>query len=259
MAGHAKRNALLVVLGVGALFAFALATLPASVVGGRLARLGLEAAAFNGSIWNGSASGLTWRGSPLGDLQWQLSPAPLLRGHLAGHAALGRPDGSVDTRFDLRWTGDAVLTDTSFVLPVEVLSNLPLGMPHGWRGRASGRLDEVVVRNGWPTRLRGAFDMDGLVTPPPRNSAIGSYHIVLPHPKPTHEGSLPDYLTAKVTDKEGPFSVVGQLAVGKDRSFLFDGGVAVRGDVPEAMRQSLEMLGPPDASGRRPFTVSGTL
>jgi general secretion pathway protein N len=259
MPGHAKRNALLVVLGVGALLAFALATLPASVAGGRLARLGFEAAEFSGSVWTGSASGLAWRGSPLGDLQWQLSPAALLRGHLAGHAALARADGSVDTRFDLGWTGEAALSDTSFALPVEVLSDLPIGMPHGWRGRVSGKLDEVVVRHGWPTRLRGAFDMDGLVTPPPRNSAIGSYHVVMPHPKPTHEGSLPDYLTAKVTDKDGPFSVDGQLAVGKDRSFLFEGGVAVRGNVPEAMRQSLEMLGPPDAAGRRPFTVSGTL
>jgi general secretion pathway protein N len=53
--------------------------------------------------------------------------------------------------------------------------------------------------------------------------------------------------------------VEGQLAVGKDRSFLLEGMVAARGDVPENMRRSLEILGPPDAAGRRPFSVSGTL
>lgn len=259
MSGHAKRNALLLVLGLGALLAFALATLPASVAGGRLARLGFDTAELSGSVWNGAASGLSWRGSPVGDLQWQLSPVALLKGHFAGHALLTRPDGSVDTRFDLSWTGAAVLTDTSFALPLEALSTLPIGMPRGWHGRASGKLDEVVVSHGWPTQLKGSLDMDGLVTPPPRNSAIGSYRVVLPHPKPTHEGSLPGYLTARVTDKEGPFSVDGQLAIGKDRSFLFDGGVAARGNVPEPTRQSLEMLGPPDAAGRRPFSVSGTL
>jgi len=30
----------------------------------------------------------------------------------------------------------------------------------------SGQFDEIVVRGGWPTALRGTLDMDGLIAPP---------------------------------------------------------------------------------------------
>jgi general secretion pathway protein N len=259
MPAHAKRNALLIALGLGAVLAFALVTLPASILAGRLERAGLQALEISGSVWSGSAVGLAWSGALLGDLQWKITPTALLKGRVAGHATLARPDGSLNTDFDIGFAGDARLSATQFELPIEAVSALPIGVPRGWRGRASGRFEEIAVSGGWPTELRGVLDMDGLVAPPPRNAPVGSYHIVLPHPKPVHEGSLPGYLTAKVTDKEGPFSVEAQLAIGRDRSFLFDGNVGTRGDVPEAMRRSLEILGPPDAQGRRPFSVSGTL
>jgi hypothetical protein len=35
--------------------------------------------------------------------------------------------------------------------------------------------------------------------------------------------------------------------------------LAPRGPVPPAMERSLQLLGPADASGRRPFSVGGTL
>ena len=112
---------------------------------------------------------------------------------------------------------------------------------------------------GWPTIAHGTLDMDELVAPPPRNANVGSFHIVLPHPQPKGEASLPGHLTALVTDKNGPFAVNAQLSVATDRSFLLEGTVAPRAAVPEGMQRSLDLLGPADAAGRRPFSVSGTL
>jgi general secretion pathway protein N len=249
----------LIALGIGTLLVFALATLPAGIAAGRLERLGVQAASFSGSIWNGSASALTWRGAPIGDLEWHLAPLALLRGRLAGHAHLARDDGKLETDFSASFGGNAELTATTFDLPLAALGALPIGVPKGWLGRASGKFDAMAIESGWPTSLRGTIDLDDLVTPPPRNANVGGFHVVLPHPQPQGEGSLPDHLTAQVTDKQGPFSVDGQLSIGKDRSFLLEGMVAARGDVPENMRRSLEILGPPDAAGRRPFSVSGTL
>lgn len=254
-----KRVAWLIALGIGTLLVFALATLPAGIAAGRLEKLGVQAGSFSGSIWNGSASALTWRSAPIGNLEWHLAPMALLRGRLAGHARLARDDGKLETDFSASFGGDALLSSTTFDFPLAALAALPVGVPKGWLGRASGKLDEVSIEGGWPTALRGTIDLDDLVTPPPRNASVGGFHVVLPHPKPQGEGSLPDHLTAQVTDKHGPFSVDGQLSIGKDRSFLLEGMVAARGGVPENMRQSLEILGPPDAAGRRPFSVSGTL
>ena len=254
-----KRFGWLIALGILALLLFVLATLPAGVAAGRLEKLGVQATAFSGSIWRGRAEGLAWRNAPIGALDWSISPLSLLRGRVAGHAVLVRDDGKFESDFSASFGGDLQLAGTAFDLPVAALSALPLGIPKGWQGRARGRFDEIVVTGGWPETVRGSLDMDDLVAPPPRSTNVGGFHVVMPHPKATGVASLPEHLSAQVTDKQGPFSVEGQLSVAKDRSFLFEGMLAARGEVPEAMRHSLEILGPPDAAGRRPFSVSGTL
>jgi hypothetical protein len=258
-----KKVGWLIALGVLALLAFALATLPATVASGRLARVGITAAAFNGSIWSGTAQALAWRGATLGDVTWRLSPWPLLRGRAAGHVRLVRTDGVVDADFAAALNGSLVqLANANVSLPVEAFSTLPLGMPKGWRGLVSGHVDEVRVEQGWPVALRGALDFDGLVAPPPRNAPVGSFRATFPHPDPQPSLSVPadpSNLTAQVVDKEGPFSVSGQLTLSRARNFAFEGTLAPRGPVPPAMERSLQLLGPPDASGRHQFSVGGTL
>ncbi|HEX7374021.1 MAG TPA: type II secretion system protein N [Steroidobacteraceae bacterium] len=254
-----KRFGWLIALGILALLLFVLATLPAGIAAGRLEKLGVQANEYSGSIWSGRADGLAWRGAPLGNLEWRLTPLTLLRGLVAGHVLLTRDDGKLETDFSASFGGDLRLAATTFDFPVATLSVLPLGMPKGWQGKAQGRFEEIVVTGGWPTTIRGTLDMDDLVAPPPRSTNVGGFHVVLPHPAPKGVASLPGHLSAQVTDKQGPFSVEGQLSIARDRSFLFEGLVAPRGEVPEAMRHSLEILGPPDAAGRRPFSVSGTL
>jgi hypothetical protein len=260
-----KRYGWLIALGLLALLGFVLVTLPASVASGQLARIGVQTASLDGSLWNGTASGVAWRGALLGNAEWTITPAALLRGRVAGKLQLLRQDGNLATHFSTSWSGkDVQLTGATLALPIEMLSTLPLGMPKGWQGRVSGRFDEIRVTAGWPAALRGYLDLDGLVAPPPRNAEVGSYHAVFPHPRP--QGSAvtgaaldPGALTAQVADKGGPFAVEAQLTVGRDRSFLLEGMLAPRGPVPPAMERSLQLLGPADASGRRPFSVGGTL
>jgi general secretion pathway protein N len=253
-----KRPWWLISLGAAAVLLIALATLPATLMASQLSRAGLDAAGLWGSVWNGRAQGLTWKSAPLGDLQWTLSPWQLLLGRAAGEVTLGRPDGSLRAAYRLALDGTLRLEDVQADLPVEMLSSLPIGMPRNWRGRLSGRFDEVTLRNGWPQMLRGTLDMDGLIAPPPRNTSIGSYHVVIPDPAPAGEAA-PDSLTARVTDKEGPFSFEGRFTLGADRSFLLEGTLAPRGTTPPALVRSLDLLGPADANGRRPVSVSGTL
>ena len=51
----------------------------------------------------------------------------------------------------------------------------------------------------------------------------------------------------------------GRFTLGADRSFLLEGSLAPRGNTPPPLVRSLELLGPPDANGRRPVSISGTL
>lgn len=252
-----KRHGRLIALGALAVLAFGLVTLPAALLGRYLPRAGLDAAALSGSLWSGEARALAWRSVPLGDLEWSIAPGTLLRGRLGGAITLARPDGRLQSAFSVTPGGELRFADAQFEWPVEALAMLPVGMPRGWRGRLSGRFEEIVVRDGWPTRLRGSLDMDGLVAPPPRGVSIGSYRVVVPDPQ---AGAAADgALTARVNDKEGPFSFEGRFTLGQDRSFLLEGTLAPRGGTPPALARSLELLGPADASGRRPVSVSGTL
>lgn len=258
-----KRTGWLVTLGVLALLASAVVTLPAAVARGPLRKAGIEASSFGGSLWSGSAAGLAWRGAALGDARWNLRPGALLRGRLAGHAELARSDGSLVTDFELSLYGqDLRLTDARFALPLAVLEGLPLGLPRGWRGQATGALTELHLAGGWPQALRGTLDLDGLVAPPPRNAPVGSFHAEFPASNPRASLSVPAdpaNLTAAVRDKNGPFAVDAQLTVNRARNFALEGTVQPRGPVPPAMERSLQLLGPADAAGRRQFSVGGSL
>jgi len=253
----ARRPWWLIGLGLTAVIVIAIATLPATLFRGQLARAGLEAPALGGSIWRGYASGIAWRGVPLGDLRWSVSPWTLLAGGIGGELELSRPDGALRTKFRASLGGDVRLRDAHATLPVELLSALPVGVPRGWRGRLTAEVEELVVTDGWPAALRGSLDMDGLIAPPPRSTSIGSYRVVMPVPQaaPSTTGEL----TAEVKDKEGPFSFEGRFSLSRDRSFLLEGMLAPRGATPPSLARSLELLGPADASGRRPVSVSGTL
>jgi len=258
-----RRTGWLLALGVLALLAFALATLPAGVAAGPLRKAGIEAGAFGGSLWSGRATAMSWRGAAVGDAEWKIAPMRLLTGRVAGHARLTRTDGSAETDFDLSLTGrDVKLRMARFELPLAALNALPLGMPKGWQGRVTGQFDAIDLQQGWPASIKGSLDLDGLIAPPPRNAPVGSFHAVFPAAQPKPSLSVPQdpsNLTAQVKDKNGPFSVEAQLMLSRARNFAFEGTLAPRGPVPPAMEQSLQLLGPADATGRRQFSVGGTL
>ena len=142
-----KRTVWLIALGVMALLAFALVTLPAGVAAGPLRKVGVEAASFGGSVWSGRANGLAWRGAPVGDVQWTLRPLALLSGRAAGQAQLARADGSVAAQFDASLNGkDVRLRDVNFALPLAALDSVPLGGPKGWRSASRGHRDRRCAR-----------------------------------------------------------------------------------------------------------------
>jgi general secretion pathway protein N len=53
--------------------------------------------------------------------------------------------------------------------------------------------------------------------------------------------------------------VNGTVQLNKNRSYLVQGMIATRPGAPDDMSRSLEILGPADAQGRRPFTFEGSM
>jgi general secretion pathway protein N len=248
-----RRAAPLIILGVLALLLFVAATLPATLLTGPLERSGISAAAVGGTVWSGRAQGLYSRGSTIGDLEWSLRPTALLRGALAGHARLSGAGGNIETQFEQSFSGLLKLEAARGDLSLAMLGSLVPGLSRNWSGQVSADLAELVIDGDWPVSARGTVDVRQLAAPPPRAANLGSFRLTLPGPT----GNT-DELRASVTQTEGPLVVDGQLTVGRDRSFLLEGHVAPRGTPSSDLANLLRVLGPPDAQGRRPFSMSGT-
>jgi len=255
--GVTRKFGLLAAVGLAALACFAIATLPASLTGGLFRRFGLSATEFSGTIWSGVAGDVTWRGASLGELRWRLRPLALLRARAAAEISLAPSDGSASAKIAATRDGTIDLADVHLDLPIEFLARVPTGMARGWHGRVSGALTELRLVAGWPVAAQGTLHLSSVVMPQLGPDTIGSFDIVLPDPRAAAPGS-PD-VTARVMDMEGPLSVDAALTLATGRSFLLEGTVAPRDSAPPGLVRSLEFLGPADASGRRPFGVSGTL
>ena len=75
---------------------------------------------------------------------------------------------------------------------------------------------------------------------------------------PSATGNASDGIAADLKDIDGPIAVNATLRVQRDRSYLIEGQIATRPDAPSQVVSALQYLGEADASGQRPFSLSGT-
>jgi hypothetical protein len=167
------RPTTLILLGLAAVAAFVLATLPAGIVMSRLQAYGVTADAVGGTIWSGSAQGLVARGAQLGDLRWSLRPASLLRGRLAGHARLTGAERRLEADFARAWSGRLTLEAASAELSLTSLAALGVPVARNWRGRVVADLAHLELDGDWPVAATGTIDLHELASPPPRAALLG--------------------------------------------------------------------------------------
>lgn len=238
-------------MGVVALLVFALvfaSRLPARWLAGLLPA-GLQCDAPQGSVWNGSCAQLTVRDLALGSLDWQLDAAPLLRGALRGAARLQRADGRLAGRFELRLGGRIEAHDLRGDLPLD--PRLIPALPANWRGRLLLDVPHAVARGRQIEALQGTVSARDIVAMGPRPDAFGSYELRIQGP-PDAEGRLHGTLR----DLEGPFSIAAKLTLDRAGIWEVSGQIAARPGAPPAVARQIEILGTPDAAGRRNFSLS---
>ena len=243
-----------IVAGIAVYVLFLLVTLPASLVSARLAKRGVMTSSTSGSVWHGQVTGLQVGVLNLGNAEWHLRFLPLLTGKLAADIKLVQPNGFADARVAASLSGSIVLSDVSASLPLQSIVGSG-GLPGGWTGTAQAKIAEVVLKNGWPVSAQGTLDLVDLTGPARQPSNIGAYRIKFPAanaPADTLMGTL-EALQGAALD------VTGTLKFAADRSYQLDTMVAARGNAPQNLAEGMQYLGSPDAQGRRPFSVSGTL
>ncbi len=244
-----RQTRLLVLVGVAVFAAVIVATLPASLLASRLPS-DLAVEGVSGSIWNGAADEVRLRGAPLGSLTWNVEPAALLRGSLAYHVEVLRPDGFLRGRVAATLSGALEGDALDLDLPITALH--PEHADDAWGGTLTGRIEHLRLEGGWPVALTGSFGIAHL-RPPGSTLEIGGYAIEF-----DGRANTAEQLIGRVRDVDAPLLVRGQLEIRHARSYLLQGEVTPRPGASPEVGRAVEFLGLPDAAGRRSFEITGT-
>ena len=229
---------------------------PVTLLTGRLpADVSLQGA--HGSLIAGGADDLVVRGNALGPVEWHWRPLALLGLRLGYHVRVAGTQFTAEGDVGAGPGGRLDLDRMTVTAPLAVLAaasgstSLPAA-----RGRLAARLGSMRLVHGWPVALSGTVAVDDLLlaaSPQP----LGSYLLTFPATgaAPTPAGGI----AATLHDVKAPLTVEARLTLAPDRTYRFDGTLGRKSDTPADLGPVLDMLGPADGSGRRPFSVGGAL
>jgi Type II secretion system (T2SS), protein N len=240
-------------IGALALVAFALillARFPAAWALGALPA-GLSCDAVDGTVWNGTCSGLMLRHQQLiGDLAWQLHPVRLLLGRLAAHVELTQTGDYVNADLELAPGGHVFASDVhaSVHLNPALLPQLPAGL----RGVVRADLSRLELDHGRLADLQGRIEAHDLAQGGANTTELGSYGLSF---SPAAARAAP---VGELHDLGGPLDLSGTLRMTPEPGFVLDGKVAPRSTASANLVRQLQMLGAADAQGRRSFSIANT-
>jgi general secretion pathway protein N len=203
---------------------------------------------IEGSLWSGACEGLIVQRLPLGDLSWELAPLRLLRGRLAAHVTLNHEAAHASGELEVGLSGRLTVRRLLADLPLD--PKLLPGVPPQMQGEVHADLTLLELSGSLITQLQGTLEARNLLDRTGHATALGSYLVTFPGGAGEPVGQL--------RDTAGPLSVSGTLRLRPAGGFDLQGLVAPRADAPPELASNLKFLGSPDASGRRPFSLSGS-
>jgi hypothetical protein len=244
------RGVKIAAVAVAAFAAVLIARFPARWAAWILTDRGTTCVRISGTLWSGACVGLAESGSPIGDLSWDLHPLRLLIASLSANVTLSRGSGTASARIDMGLSGTLTARDLQAAFPLD-RSVFP-GLPPATQGSAQADVPFLQIKGLRVLAIRGRVDVRGLTI---RGEPIGDYRLSFPAGAAS---SAPSETVGHLTDLGGPFSVDGTVRLTPEPGYLVEALVAARPDAPPDAANALRYLGTPDASGRRPFTFSGT-
>ncbi len=203
----------------------------------------------SGTLWNGACGELRAGTYGLRDVSWRVHPAALLRMRLAADLNSQDPAARGHGGVEVARSGEVAIRDLVASLPVQ---SSPGMLPVLVRGQLELALPAARIVGGRLAALRGRINVQQLqvISPP---AELGGYELQF---APQPEGAP---MLGELRDLNGPLSVNGRLRLTSSGAYELDGTVAARAQASADLIQALQLLGPPDAQGRRQFSLAGTL
>lgn len=236
-------------LAVLVFLATLLARLPARVLL-PLLPAGTSCEAPTGTVWRGACAELHVPRLSLMAISWAVHPAALLRLQLSANVASDDPRAVARAAVVLSHGERMQLHDVSAQLPLQ--NGLPGVFPSGLSGQLQVAIDTATFERGQLLALQGSLRVLQLRSES-QAADLGSFELLFP---PVPEGTPID---GQLRDLGGPLSVSGELRLMRAGGYDLSGYVAARPQASADVVQALQLLGPPDAQGRRMFSLAGSL
>lgn len=205
----------------------------------------------SGTVWNGACEGLSLSDGKtqplvLQQLRWNIHPASLLRGRLSADVETqsdwGQARADLSLGFGSRLIINSLAADGTLdhrLLPV---------LPSGWTGHFQARDVSIDMQQRRLLSLTGVASVQGLQDA--KGEKFGDFRLQM-----APEGQTPG--AGELRDTGGPIELSARVLINQDLTWTLDGRVGTRaGQLPQ-LQKRLEMLGAPDAAGRRPLSASG--
>ena len=171
----------MIVIGLAAILAAIVATLPASIAA-RFLPPGVVAEEFSGSVWHGSAGKIRLTGRDAGALEWWLHPAPLLGMTLSADIHWVKVGFVIDGTLNVDRHGFAA-HGIKGGGPIEDLRDL--GVAAGWRGIAEINLSKLQGDFASPHSAVGDLKVSNLTAAQFADGAnLGGYLLQIPQDRP---------------------------------------------------------------------------
>ncbi|HCK82036.1 MAG TPA: type II secretion system protein N [Candidatus Competibacter sp.] len=243
-------------LGLAAFLFFLALLAPATLLTDPLDRrlTGFSVQAVEGTATGGAMSGVRWHGIRIERLFWRWRPLALFGGRLEFSLKADDPA--------LKLTGNAALGLNQQLSFRDLAGRLPLAWFIDGAGAAKPPLDGIGEFNlrhlelnaaGQPLAARGTVQILNLRALLGQPLNLGNYTVQL-----DSAGSA-DGIQGKLKDDNAPLALDGTLNVLADGRYRLNGQVALRDTGNAALRQALNMLGPPGGDGRWALNFSGAL
>jgi hypothetical protein len=244
----------LVLIGLAAVLAVVIATLPASLVAHFLPAF-IHAEDYSGSLWHGSAGKISVNARDAGALEWSLHPLSLL---------------GMSVVADLHWVKVGFVADATVKVdrhgytahavkgggPIEDLRDF--GVSPRWQGIADLDFSELKGDFARPLALAAVGDLrvSNLMSAQVAGGAdLGGYDLSLPEGAVDADGNV----TAKLVDTGGPLDLQALIHYSaKDHTGVLTGTLKERAGAPAALIgeiNNLAQLRGRDPQGRVPVDL----
>ena len=248
MAGRGK----LIAAGVAAFAVCLVAMVPARQLTKRLPP-GIAMTGVGGTIWSGRAATLAVDGAALGAVRWFCRPWKLLMLRWSCAVTLSPQGGEIAADVGGGFDGREIeATDIRGQSPIAAFEGF--ATPAGWTGTLDLDIERIRIVERRAEDAAGKLFVRALRAPGSGGQMLGDFELTV------GEGAVgTDTLTGRLRDLGGPLHVRGAVELKRDGSYLLSGEVSPGPGAGPGIFDTLSFLGPPDAAGRRPFTIEGSL